>query len=142
MTDCESILTIDRNSVPANYLLGVVQSLSGFKQEAVYSLTKVMDAQPNFVCALYHRGLLQHDLKNEAKAMSDFQLAQEIQSQGFDCSTKRDETGLYAEGLALYHMGQPETAKVILHQAALVAQKLKNTVFYRQIIFTIEALGM
>ena len=142
MTDCESILTLDRNSVPANYLLGVVQSLSGFKQEAVYSLTKVMDAQPNFVCALYHRGLLQHDLKNEAKAMSDFQLAQEIQSQGFDCSTKRDETGLYAEGLALYHMGQPDTAKVILHQAALVAQKLKNTVFYRQIIFTIEALGM
>ncbi|WP_310481312.1 tetratricopeptide repeat protein [Chamaesiphon sp. VAR_48_metabat_403] len=141
-TDCESIMMLDRNSVPANYLLGVVQSLSGFKQEAIYSFTKVVDAQPNFVCALYHRGLLQHDLKNEAKAMSDFQLAQEIQAQGADCSTKRDETGLYAEGLALYHMGQPETAKVILHQAALVAQKLKNTVFYRQIIFTIEALDM
>jgi tetratricopeptide (TPR) repeat protein len=142
MSDCEQVLSIDRNSVPANYLLGVVQSLSGFKQEAVFSFTKVLDAQPSFICALYHRGLLQHDLKNEAKAMSDFQLAQEIQAQGLDCSAKRDETGLYAEGLALYHMGQPDTAKVILHQAALVAQKLKNNVFCRQIFFTIEALGM
>ncbi|WP_310418587.1 hypothetical protein, partial [Chamaesiphon sp. OTE_8_metabat_110] len=69
-------------------------------------------------------------------------LAQATQAQIIDCLAKRDETGLYAEGLALYHMGHPDTAKVILHQAALVAQKLKNTVFYRQISFTIEALGM
>jgi tetratricopeptide (TPR) repeat protein len=108
----------------------------------VFSFTKVIDLQPSFICALYHRGLLQHDLKNQAKAIDDFNLAQEIQARGTDNSAKRDETGLYAEGLALYHMGQPETAKVILHQAALVAQKLKNTVFYRQIFFTIEALGM
>ncbi len=142
MQDCETVLSADRNSVPANYLLGVVQSLSGFKQEAIFSFTKVMDYHPSFICALYHRGLLQYDLKNVEKAMSDFQLAQEIQSQGLDCTAKRDETGLYAEGLALYHMGHPATARVILQQAALVAQKLKSAVFYQQITFTIEALGM
>ncbi len=142
MRDCEQVLSVDRSSVPANYLMGVVQSLSGFKQEAIFSFTKVMDSEPSFICALYHRGLLQHDLKNEAKALSDFRLAQEIQNQGFDCTAQRDETGLYAEGLALYHLGLPDTARVILHQAALVAQKLKSAVFYQQIAFTIEALGM
>jgi tetratricopeptide (TPR) repeat protein len=142
MKDCEQVLTVDRSSVPANYLLGIVQSLSGFKQEAIFSFTKVMDFQPSFICALYHRGLLQHDLKNEAKAMSDFNLAQAIQHQGLDSTAKRDETGLYAEGLALYHMGHPDTAKVILHQAAVVAQKLKSAVFYQQIMFTVEALDM
>jgi tetratricopeptide (TPR) repeat protein len=142
MSDCEYVLTVDRSSVPANYLMGVVQSLSGFKQEAIFSFTKVMDYQPSFICALYHRGLLQYDLKNESKAMNDFNLAQEIQSQGLNATVARDETGLYAEGLALYHMGQPETARVILRQSALLAQKLKSAVFYRQIIFTIEALGM
>jgi tetratricopeptide (TPR) repeat protein len=139
--DCEQILAADRNSVPANYLLGVVQSLSGFKQEAIYSFTKVMDTQPSFVCALYHRGLLHYDLKNEAKAMSDFDLAQEIQTQCMESTVNRDETGLYAEGLALYYMGQIDTARVILHQAALVAEKLKSAVFHQQIMFTIEALG-
>ena len=105
MQDCETVLSADRNSVPANYLLGVVQSLSGFKQEAIFSFTKVMDYHPSFICALYHRGLLQYDLKNVEKAMSDFQLAQEIQSQGLDCTAKRDETGLYAEGLAFTTWG-------------------------------------
>jgi tetratricopeptide (TPR) repeat protein len=142
MQDCEQILSVDRNSVPANYLMGVVQSLSGFKQEAIFSFTKVMDSQPSFICALYHRGLLHHDLKNEDKAIHDFNLAQEIQTQGLETIANRDETGLYAEGLALYHLGQPDTAKVILHQAALIAQKLKSAVFYQQIVFTIEALGM
>ena len=141
-TDCEQVLAIDRLSVPANYLLGVVQSLSGLKQEAVFSFTKVIDAAPNFVCARYHRGLLHHDLKHESKAMSDFNLAQEIQAEGFDCSTKRDETGLYAEGLALYHLGQADAARAILYQAALIAQKLKSNIFHRQILFTIEALSM
>jgi tetratricopeptide (TPR) repeat protein len=140
--DCEQILSIDRNSVPANYLLGVVQSLSGFKQEAIFSFTKVMDAQPSFVCALYHRGLLHHDLKNEDKAIHDFTQAQEIQNLGLECDSKRDETGLYAEGLALYHLKQPDTAKVILRQAELLAQKLKNIVFHQQIVFTLEALDM
>jgi tetratricopeptide (TPR) repeat protein len=142
MADCEKVLSIDRNSVPANYLLGVVQSLSGFKQEAIFNFTKVMDRQPSFICALYHRGLLHHDLKQESKAMSDFQLAQAIQAQGLDNFSQRDETGFYAEGLALYHMGQPDTARAILHQAALLAQKLKSIVFHQQIVFTLEALSL
>jgi tetratricopeptide (TPR) repeat protein len=142
MRDCETVLSADRCSVPANYLMGVVQSLSGFKQEAIFSFTKVIDSEPSFICALYHRGLLQHDLKNESKAIDDFDLAQSIQNQGFSTTIDRDETGLYAEGLALYHMGQPETSRVILHQAALVAQKLKSNVFHQQILFTIEALDM
>jgi tetratricopeptide (TPR) repeat protein len=142
ISDCEQVLAIDRSSVPANYLLGVVQSLSGFKQEAVFSFTKVIDFQPSFICALYHRGLLHHDLKSESQAMNDFNLAQTIQDQGLDCNKKRDETGLYAEGLALYHMGQADTSRVMLQQAALVAQKLKSAVFHRQIMFTLEALGM
>ena len=141
-TDCEQILTIDRDSVPANYLLGVVQSLSGFKQEAIFSFTKVIEFESSFICALYHRGLLHHDLKHESKAMSDFTLAQTIQTQQLDCTTKRDETGLYAEGLALYHLGQPDAARAILNQAAVVAQKLKSNVFHQQIMFTIEALSM
>jgi tetratricopeptide (TPR) repeat protein len=103
----------------------------------------VLEHQPDFICALYHRGLLHYDLKYEQKAMTDFHLAQSIQSQSLDvATTQRDETGLYAEGLALYYMGQSDTAKAILHQAVLVAQKLKSTVFGRQILFTLEALGM
>ncbi|WP_310424849.1 tetratricopeptide repeat protein [Chamaesiphon sp. VAR_48_metabat_135_sub] len=142
MRDCETVLSADRCSVPANYLMGVVQSLSGFKQEAIFSFTKVMDSEPSFICALYHRGLLQYDLKNESKAIDDFNLAQSIQNQGLNTTVNRDETGLYAEGLALYHMGYSETARVILQQSALRAQKLKSTVFHRQIVFTIEALDM
>jgi tetratricopeptide (TPR) repeat protein len=142
MADCEKVLSINRNSVPANYLLGVVQSLSGFKQEAIFNFTKVIDAESSFICALYHRGLLHHDLKQEDKAMSDFKLAQEIQAQGLNCTSQRDETGFYAEGLAFYHMGQTETAIAILQQAALLAQKLKSIVFHQQIIFTIEALSL
>jgi tetratricopeptide (TPR) repeat protein len=141
MNDCEKVLSIDRNSVPANYLLGVVQSLSGLKQEAIFSFTKVMDFHPSFICALYHRGLLHYDLKQQGKAMSDFELAQEVQGKGLDCSSQRDETGFYAEGLALYYMGQTQTAIAILQQAALLSQKLKSLVFHQQVIFTIEALS-
>ncbi len=142
MKDCEQVLTLDPTSIPANYLLGVVRSLSGFKQEAIFSFTKVLDFYPNFICALYHRGLLRYDLKDQHRAMADFKSAQEIQDRGLDCISARDETGLYAEGLALYQMGHKETARVILHQAALVAEKLKSVVFHQQITFTIEALGM
>jgi hypothetical protein len=75
--------------------------------------------------------------------MTDFQLAQSIQAQGLDgWATSRDETGLYAEGLALYYMGQSDTAKAILYQSAVIAEKLKSAVFGKQILFTIEALGM
>jgi tetratricopeptide (TPR) repeat protein len=142
MQDCELILGVDRHSVPANYLMGVVQSLSGFKQEAIFSFTKVMDVEPSFVCALYHRGLLHHDLRHESRAIEDFKLAQEIQNRGLDTVSLRDETGLYAEGLALYHMSQLDPARAILHQAAAVAQKCKSAVFHQQIAFTLEALGM
>jgi tetratricopeptide (TPR) repeat protein len=142
MQDCEQVLAIDRDSIPANYLLGVVRSLSGFKQEAIFSLTRALDLYPNFVCALYHRGLLRHDLKDIDRAMADFRSAQDIQNQGLESVSVRDETGLYAEGLALYQMGHTATAKVILHQAGVVSQRLKSTVFYQQIAFTIEALGM
>jgi tetratricopeptide (TPR) repeat protein len=142
MQDCEQVLAIDRDSISANYLLGVVRSLSGFKQEAIFSLSRAIDLYPNFICALYHRGLLRHDLKDIDKAMDDFRSAQEIQNQGLESISVRDETGLYAEGLALYQMGHKATAKVILHQAGVVSQKLKSNVFYQQIRFTIEALGM
>jgi tetratricopeptide (TPR) repeat protein len=142
MRDCEHVLTIDPSSVPANYLLGVARSLSGFKQEAIFSFTKVIDLYPNYICAFYHRGLLRHDLKDAGRAMEDFKSAQAIQDRGLDCISTRDETGLYAEGLANYQMGQLETAKAILQQAALVAQKLKSVVFHQQITFTLEALGM
>lgn len=140
--DCQQILTIDRNSVPANYLMGVAQLLSGFKQEAIFSFSRAIDLAPSFVCALYHRGLLQHDLKSANKAMDDFALAREIQDRGTDSISKHDETGLYAEGLALYYMGHLDTARAILYQAALIAQKLKSAIFHQQIVFTIEALGM
>jgi tetratricopeptide (TPR) repeat protein len=142
MHDCEHILAVERYSVPANYLMGVVQSLSGFKQEAIFSFTKVMDAEPSFVCALYHRGLLHHDLRHESRAIEDFKLAQEIQKRGLDTVSLRDETGLYAEGLALYHMSQLDAASEILHQAAAVAQKFRSAVFYQQIALTLEALAM
>jgi tetratricopeptide (TPR) repeat protein len=142
MEDCEQVLAIDRDSIPANYLLGVVRSLSGFKQEAIFSFTRAIDLNPNFVCALYHRGLLRHDLKDVERAMDDFKAAQEIQHQGLESISVRDETGLYAEGLALYQMGHSATAKVILHQAGVISQRLKSTVFHQQIAFTIEALGM
>lgn len=166
MNDCEQILTLfggatswavakpmlqqpclpaqkeNRHFIAANYLMGVVQSLSGFKQEAIFSFTKAIDAKPNFISALYHRGLLHYDLRHEDQATNDFQLAQAIQNQGLDSITERDETGLYAEGLALYYMGQLETARAIFYQAVVVSQKLKSAVFHQQIMFTIEALDM
>ena len=140
--DCDRIITLEPNSIPANYLLGVVKSLSGSKQEAIINFSKVLDLQPNFICALYHRGLIYFDLQDKVSAMNDFRSAQSIQDLTTDCLSSRDESGLYAEGLALYHMGHPQTARVILQQAAVVAQKLKSVVFHHQIIFTLEALGM
>jgi tetratricopeptide (TPR) repeat protein len=150
--DCEQIFSLicgnsplmlgTHHLVTANYLMGVVQSLSGFKQEAIISFTKAIDLEPNFICALYHRGLMHYDLKREHKAKIDFALAQEIQNQGLESINERDETGLYAEGLALYYMGQIETSRSIFYQAVLVSQKFKNIVFCQQIMFTIEALGM
>ncbi len=142
MKDCEQILAVDRLSAPANYLMGVVQSLSGFKQEAIFSFTRVMDSDPSSISALYHRGLLHHDLKHEERASDDFSLAHELQRRRLESTVTRDETGLYAEGLALYHMGQLELSRSTLHQAALAAQKFKSAVFYQQIALTLEALGM
>jgi tetratricopeptide (TPR) repeat protein len=160
MSDCGQIFTLlngvsplglvsqlpeqkeNHHLVATHYLMGVVQSLSGFKQEAIFSFTKAIDAEPNFICALYHRGLLHYDLKHEQKATIDFNLAQEIQNQGLASISERDETGLYAEGLALYYMGQLETSRSILYQAMLVSRKLKSTIFCQQIMFTIEALDM
>ena len=139
--DGDRILAIAPNSIPANYLLGVAKSLSASKQQAITHFTNVIDFQPDFICALYHRGLIYFDLQDKANAMDDFKLAQSIQDLSTECPA-RDETGLYAEGLALYHMGHPETARVILHQSAVVAQKLKNFAFHRQVVFTLEALGM
>lgn len=152
MDDCEKFFSLmggtsplmleNHHLVTANYLMGVVQSLSGFKQEAIISFTKAIDIEPNFICALYHRGLLHYDLKHEYKAKIDFDLAQEIQNQGLESVKERDETGLYAEGLALYYIGQLEASKAILYQAALVSRKFKSAIFHQQVMFTIKALGM
>ena len=140
--DCQAVKAIDNFCFWANYLIGVVDSLSGLHHSAIKNFSRAIELAPNYVSARYHRGIVYHELGERAKAMSDFEHARSIQDRGLERLVDRDETGFYAEGLALYHLGQSEAARTVLILGALSAKRFNNPSFHQLIQSKIEELGM
>jgi tetratricopeptide (TPR) repeat protein len=140
--DCQSVNAIDKFCFWANYLIGVVDSLSGLHHSAIKNFSRAIELSPNYVSARYHRGIVYHALGERAKAMADFEHARSIQDRGLERLVDRDETGFYAEGLALYHMGQAEAARTVLILGALSAKRFNNPSFHQLLHSKIEELGM
>lgn len=140
--DCQSALALDETCFWANYVLGIVNNLMGLKNNAIANFTKAIQLSPNYVSARYHRGVMYHELGDMVQAMQDFEQARSIQDRGLERLVDRDETGFYAEGLALYHLGQPEAARTILMLGALAAKRFNNPSFHQLIQSKIEDLGV
>ncbi len=140
--DCQSAIGLDGNCFWANYVLGIVNVLLGLKNNALTNFSRAIELSPHYVSARYHRGLLYQDLGNMPKAMADFEQARSVQDRGLERLVDRDETGFYAEGMALYHLGQPEAARTILMLGALAAKRFNNPSFHNLIQSSIEALGV
>jgi tetratricopeptide (TPR) repeat protein len=132
--DCESIKTIDRFCFWANYLLGVINTRTGLKHRAIANFTRAIEISPNYISARYHRGVIYYELGNTIEAGADFTEARSIQNQNLEKLIDRDETGFYAEGLALYYTGQIESAITMLKLALLVARRFSNYSFQEQIL--------
>jgi tetratricopeptide (TPR) repeat protein len=140
--DCQTVKALDKYSFWANYLLGVVDSLSGLQHSAIKNFSRAIELAPNYVSARYHRGLVYHELGDLTRAMSDFDHARSIQDRRLERMVDRDETGFYAEGLALYHLGQSEAARTVLILGALSAKRFNNPSFHQLLQSKIEDLGM
>ncbi|PSB55898.1 tetratricopeptide repeat protein [Chamaesiphon polymorphus] len=140
--DCQTVKGIEPTNFWANYIAGVVDSLSGLKHSALKNFTAAIEIAPNYVSARYHRGVVYHDLGDTRKAMADFEQARSIQDRGLERLVDRDETGFYAEGLALYHIGQSEAARTVLILGALSAKRFKNPSFHQIMQNQIEKLGL
>jgi tetratricopeptide (TPR) repeat protein len=140
--DCKDVKSFDQVCFCANYMLGIVNAFSGLKHNAIGNFSKSIEIFPYYVSARYHRGLMYYDLGDIALAMADFKQAREIQDQGLERLVDRDETGFYAEGLALYYLGQPEAARIVLTLGSLAAKRFNNPGFHKQILFHLEALGL
>jgi tetratricopeptide (TPR) repeat protein len=140
--DCQSAISLDDACFWANYVLGIVNVFLGLKNNALSNFSKAIVLAPNYVSTRYHRGLLYQDMGDIPKAMADFEQARSIQDRGLERMVDRDETGFYAEGLALYHLGQPEAARTILMLGALAAKRFNNPSFHKLIQSSIEGLGV
>jgi tetratricopeptide (TPR) repeat protein len=140
--DCRSVKSLDLSSFWANYISGVVDSLSGLQHTALKNFSRAIELSPHYVSARYHRGIVHYELGNIAAAMADFEQARSLQDRGLERLVDRDETGFYAEGLALYHLGQPEAARTVLILGALSAKRFNNPSFHQLMLAKIEDLGM
>lgn len=140
--DCQSVKAFDKYCFWSSYMLGIIDSLSGLKHAAIASFTQAIEIFPHYVSARYHRGIIYHELGDISNAMADFDRAQSIQSQGLERLIERDETGFYAEGLALYYLGKPEAARTVLKLGGLSAQRFNNPSFYQLILFNLDLLGL
>ncbi|MCY7368905.1 MAG: tetratricopeptide repeat protein, partial [Chamaesiphon sp.] len=140
--DCQVVQSLDSTCFWPNYIIGVIASISGLKREAIDSLTKAIDISANYVSARYHRGIVYHQLGDITNAMADFEQARLLQSRGLERLVDRDETGFYAEGIALQHLGQPSTARKVLLFGALAAKRFNNNSFHQLIQAQIESLGL
>jgi tetratricopeptide (TPR) repeat protein len=140
--DCQTVKMLDRSNFWAYYLLGVVDSFTELKHNALKNFSTAIEISPNYVSARYHRGIVYHEMGDVRKAMADFEQARALQERGLERMVDRDETGFYAEGLALYHMGQPEAARTVLILGALSAKRFNNPSFHQRIRSQIEDLGM
>jgi tetratricopeptide (TPR) repeat protein len=140
--DCRTVKTLDNASFWANYISGIVDSLSGLHHTALKNFSRAIELSPNYVSAHYHRGIVHYELGNKAAAMADFDRARSLQDRGLERLVDRDETGFYAEGLALYHIGQPEAARTVLILGALSAKRFNNPSFHQLMQTKIQELGM
>jgi tetratricopeptide (TPR) repeat protein len=140
--DCKAVKAFDQSCFWSNYILGIVNSFSGLKHNALTNFSKAIEISPNYVSARYHRGIIYHEMGDIPKAMADFEQARSIQDLRLERLIDRDETGFYAEGLALYHLGQTESARTVLLLGALSAKRFNNPSFHQLILSNIEALGL
>jgi tetratricopeptide (TPR) repeat protein len=140
--DCQSVGIFDKSCFWSSYMLGIIDSLCGLKHAAIASFSQAIEIFPHYVSARYHRGIIYHELGDISNAMADFDRAQSIQSQGLERLIDRDETGFYAEGLALYYLGKPEAARTVLKLGSLSAQRFNNPSFYQLILFNLDLLGL
>jgi tetratricopeptide (TPR) repeat protein len=140
--DCQLVQSFDSTCFWPNYIIGVIDSISGLKREAIDSLTKAIEISNNYVSARYHRGIVYHQLGDVTNAMADFEQARILQARGLERLVDRDETGFYAEGIALQHLGQPEAARKVLLFGALAAKRFNNNSFHHLIQAQIESLGL
>jgi tetratricopeptide (TPR) repeat protein len=138
--DCQIVQTLTPACFWAYYLLGVVASLANAHQDAITNFSTAIEISGNYVSARYHRGLIYHQLGDLPKATVDFEQARAIQSKGSERLVDRDETGFYAEGLALQYLGQPEAARKVLLFGGLAAKRFNNPSFHQLILAKIEAL--
>ncbi|WP_310424847.1 tetratricopeptide repeat protein [Chamaesiphon sp. VAR_48_metabat_135_sub] len=140
--DCQAVNAFGKSYFWSNYILGVVNSLLGLKNNAIANFSKAIEISPNYVSARYHRGIVYHELGDIPKAMKDFEQARTIQDRGLERLVDRDETGFYAEGLALHYLGQSEAARTVLLLGALSAKRFNNPSFHQLILSNIQALGL
>ena len=143
--DPDSTLTvadpIENNlSFCSNYLLGIINALSELEYYSIEYFTKSIEISPDHFSARYHRGILYYQLGDIARSTIDFEVARKIQNRTLEKSLDRDETGFYAEGLALYYLGQLEAARRMLNLAAFCAKQLNNHLFHQKIILLIDKL--
>jgi tetratricopeptide (TPR) repeat protein len=127
------IISVDEVSFWASYLIGAINAQFSYREQAIFNLTRAIDLNPDNISARYYRGINYYELGQIDRATADFTHARSIQAHGTEPSLDRDETGLYAEGLALYYTGQLESARTLLSLAAASAQKLNNLNFSAQI---------
>jgi tetratricopeptide (TPR) repeat protein len=140
--DCHAVKAFNQSCFWSHYMLGLIDSLSGSKQSAIDNFSQAIEISSNYISARYHRGIIYHELGDLPKAMADFDQARLIQSQRLERLIDRDETGFYAEGLALQYLAQPEAARKILLLGALAAKRFNNPSFHQLILANIEALGL
>jgi tetratricopeptide (TPR) repeat protein len=139
--DCQSVKSFSSSCFWSSYMLGLIDSMSGAKDRAIGHFNQAIEISSNYVSARYHRGIIYHQLGDVDNAMADFEKARSIQSQRLERLIDRDETGFYAEGLALQYLGQPEAALKVLRLGALAAKRFNNPSFHQLILANIEVLG-
>jgi tetratricopeptide (TPR) repeat protein len=144
--DCEAVKSVDEVSFWASYLIGAINAQFGYREQAIVNFTRAIDLDPDNIAARYYRGINHYELGRVDRATADFIHARSIQAHATEPSivgvaspvANRDETGLYAEGVALYYTGQLESARTILSLAVASAQKLNNPSFSAQISTFVE----
>jgi tetratricopeptide (TPR) repeat protein len=140
--DCQAVQAFSASCFWSSYMLGLIDTMSGSKNQAIEYFSQAIDISSNYVSARYHRGIIYHELGDLDRAMADFERARSIQSQRLERLVDRDETGFYAEGLALQYLGQPEAALKVLRLGALAAKRFNNPSFHQLILANIEALEL
>jgi tetratricopeptide (TPR) repeat protein len=139
--DCEAVKSVEEVSFWASYLIGAINAQFGYREQAIVNLTRAIYLEPDNISARYYRGINYYELGQIDLATVDFTHARSMQAHATEPSIvglvapleNRDETGLYAEGLALYYTGQLESARTLLSLAAASANKFNNLNFSAQI---------